>query len=743
MADNQEFSKFTLTSKKDPISGAYSIASYDKDVRAFLNAVKSALPKDAFFSVGEKELNKQGKLKIDIYTHKEEANLVRKALDERAGDLYFKGSTEEKYKITKARQLPDSVQESLRREESDKINKENRAEGEKTRKAITGTALKVIGAVTVLTDIARRILSSVLTMSTQAIRDATTAHNLGMTYGTMRELSNLETAHGITKGTFSGALSDIQSKFGNITDIDENALGSLALVMGSEIESLVKSGIGGERPEALLGSILDAYNERANAGYNSIGQYVGEVEARRELYSQLNKVSPQIAELFATMQEERNNVNSIYRKQADTFDEWRRLFNANRGGFTTADYGVVETLGQYTNQIAGIAEQIKQGVMIKLAPKLADALQKISNWRIGMTERDSWEMDDRNRQANKDFIAQIDRQLEMFPEIEGFDPLLPSVSYEDRISQSYRATLLNAKAKAEKQNKKLSGVGDATKTLNQLMVSAINTAQSDYETAYVLGEVRAPYSEETMWEVVNRLLQTGGISTEEIEFERQRVIKTMTDEKVKSELEDRQRRKKEIVSTMAVRPYSEIRQALQEAGLESAPYEVKTGWFGKTKTVIDDYTKELSDSEKQYIMESLSEDEINSRLIQSLFDLYGESKGLDYSAYRLGKEDIKKLGTESEAYAMSLLGGEQSIFDKAQGYLGTYGFVGGTDAGGTYRIVLDINKDGKIDKSDIVLWEGQGFRGFQGQFSATATVGNNDIKINYSNALQQSASETR
>lgn len=734
MADNQEFSKFTLTSQKDPTTG-YKIASYDRDVRAFLNAVKSALPKDAFFSVGEKELSKQGKLKIDIYTHKEEANLVRKALDEKVGDLSVRGST---YKVTKARQLPDSVQESLRREESDKINKENRAEGEKTRKAITGTALKVIGAVTVLTDIARRILSSVLTMSTQAVRDATTAHNLGMTYGTMRELSNLETAHGITKGTFSGALSDIQSKFGNITDIDENALGSLALVMGSEIESLVKSGIGGERPEALLGSILDAYNERANAGYNSIGQYVGEAEARRELYSQLNKVSLQIAELFATMQEERNNINSIYRKQADTFDEWRRLFNANRGGFTTADYGVVETLGQYTNQIASIAEQIKQGVMIKLAPKLADALQKISNWRIGMTERDSWETDDRNRQANKDFIAQIDRQLEMFPEIEGFDPLLPSVSYEDRISQAYRATLLNAKAEAEKQNKKLSGVGDATKTLNQLMVSAIGTAQSDYETVYASGGFRAPYSEDTMWEVANRFLKP-----EEIESERQKVIKTITDEKVKSELDDRQRRKNEIVSSMAGRPYSEIRQALQEAGLESAPYEVKTGWFGKTKTVIDDYTKELSDSEKQSIMGSLSEDEINSRLIQSLFALYGESKGLDYSAYRLGKEDIKKLGTESEAYAMSLLGGEQSIFDKAQGHLGTYGFVGGTDAGGTYRIVLDINKDGKIDKSDIVLWEGQGFSGFQGQFNATATVGNGDIKLNYNNAMQQSASEAR
>ena len=77
------------------------------------------------------------------------------------------------------------------------------------------------------------------------------------------------------------------------------------------------------------GEELNVFNEKANAGYNSVGQYVGEQQARRELYSYLLKISPQIADIFATMQEEQHNVNSIWRGN-NTFAEWRNAFPTER-----------------------------------------------------------------------------------------------------------------------------------------------------------------------------------------------------------------------------------------------------------------------------------------------------------------------------------------------------------------------------------------------------------------------------
>ena len=44
MARKQSYTKFEISSLRDPVSGGYSPSLYDKDIKAIVNAVKSSLP---------------------------------------------------------------------------------------------------------------------------------------------------------------------------------------------------------------------------------------------------------------------------------------------------------------------------------------------------------------------------------------------------------------------------------------------------------------------------------------------------------------------------------------------------------------------------------------------------------------------------------------------------------------------------------------------------------------------------
>ena len=246
-----------------------------------------------------------------------------------------------------------------------------------------GALIKLVALLTGVTEITRRILSSMLAFSQQTVRDMTTAHNLGMSYEAVRSYHHIETAHGMKEGTITGAISDIQNMFGNITALDENALNALAVVMGGEIKEAIDMGLGSSNPDKVLGMILDKFNERANGGYNSIGQYVGEQQARRELYSYLLKVSPQIADIFATMQEEQHNINSIYRNQADTFEKFKNLNITKRGGNGELDYGVTVTLGEEWNQLKDAVDQIKEAFIVSFAPSLLALVRRLADTRVG------------------------------------------------------------------------------------------------------------------------------------------------------------------------------------------------------------------------------------------------------------------------------------------------------------------------------------------------------------------------
>ena len=425
MANADDFIRYSIYSNKDPSTGKYNIPSNDSDFRKFERAIKSALPSGAFYYTN-KEMSNSGRARWDVYVHPASSNAVGQSLGTIEQSLLFKGSKgqqgAEKYHVTRPQKVDDLLLKTLQdlekqQTENNKHERDRRDRGGGGSSDSEGTKqskwqhLKIVALITTLTDITRRILSTVIDRATITSQNMLTAHNLGMSYDAVRGYRQAEIVHGLKTGTVTGAVADIQSKFGNITSLDEKALEALAVVMGGKIEEMATMGLGASNPEKVLASIVDAFNERANSGYNSVGQYVGEQQARRELYSYLLKVSPQIADIFATMQEEQHNINSLYQNQADTFENWKNAFPTARGGNGWAQYGELKIVSEQWQQIKSIVDQLKEGIAVTLADSVMRLLQRIANSRAFMTESEKVEANIRNKKANQAELEAINRTL--------------------------------------------------------------------------------------------------------------------------------------------------------------------------------------------------------------------------------------------------------------------------------------------------------------------------------------------
>ena len=435
---SDEYKMFTVRSLPDA-KGEFDIKDIRRDLSSLVNnAIKSALPENAYFKVGEKQIAPNGQISVNVYMHEDQSALAEKSARQQIESLSHRGSISPRYEVTPSKDVSEDVTKALVADEQE-MNKEQR-EGIRFNR---GTLLRALAILTAIANIARRILSSVTSMAQQTAKDMITANNLSMSYDAVRTYRQVETIHGMKEGTITGGISDIQKMFGNITALDEKALESLAIVMGGKIEEMVKMGLGSSNPEKVLGAILDTFNEKANAGYNSIGQQVGEVQARRELYSYLLRISPQIADIFATMQEEQHNVNSIWRNSYETFEQMKNAFPTARNN-TPADYNVSATAGQEWNKALGVMKQILQSIQISLVPEVLKIARWLSNNRSFMSESQKAQLNRENYVKNEAFIRSADATIS-------------AIEAKGNLTDAQRArvrVLKEAKKKAEDANTK-------------------------------------------------------------------------------------------------------------------------------------------------------------------------------------------------------------------------------------------------------------------------------------------------
>ena len=735
-----DYTKFTIVSKKDRYSHGYDIPDYERDMKAIVNqAVKSALSEGGYFKTASRVVDKKtGETRLDVYVHTADAGVVQSSLKTELGKLVYKDAqgrptTREKYTVS-------SGDASAR--EAKALSREERAQerDSEPQRFNRGAWLKVIGLLMTIANITRRILSSVIDFSTQTARDMITAHNLGMSYESARNYRHVETAHGMKEGTMTEAVSGEQQKYGNITSLDEKSLEYIALIMGSKVEDMAKMGIGASNPEAIVEAIVDRANELANAGYNSIGQYVGEAQARRELYSYLLKYSPQVADIFATMQEEQHNINSLFRNQADTFAEWKNMIPTKRGGHISAEYNIPATVGQEWNVVKEIYNQIKEGIQLNLAPWILSLLRRLENIRWGMTDREKKELDERHRSENTEFINSAKIQLSQLGDTEADKQRKMALEYYIK--------------EAEKENAKKENVASMAVTPDEIVVKGqelaetairfrVATKQEEYSPAmkyvvdeYLDEETRENFFSKRRQEAFSKARRDSDNKIKSIEKQREDNFKAqavaMTEDKNSPYYApDYNLVDKGIALAMAdVELY--FGDTMKQKGeweewsklkniYKKQAWAVKHGYAGfysndKVQSISHALLPEnafgLSDKEKQVIYKgivglegNLSEEDLYEELYNKYFNILAGhlANELIYQSKESATEGTVAydLDVLQRKYGYDLSGLAEKLGNGASGRI----ISSATREGDiiTHKIVFDLNNNGKVEASDVLL----------------------------------------
>ena len=668
-----------------------------------------------------------------------------------------------------------------RKNQKEKDKEEQKRNKQKSPIKIFSLLTKILGVLTIGFDIVRRILSLVTEQGKMAVRTSTIAHNLGTNYQQARQIESAERVSGLETGTITGAMSDIQSMFGNITNIDEGALETLALIMGSKIEDLVQSGIGGSNPEVLVGEIIDAWNERASTGYNSVGEYVGEAQARRELYSLLNKVSPQLANIFALMQEQRTDEASLYKNLASgKFSDWvNGLSNVNRYPVNTIGEGLLKEVSQYANNVNDLIEQLKHGIAITFAEPAIAVLRSISNIRWGMTGKNNLDLDIKNLESNNAWKKHAQAMLESLPSERG------SMSANDWLlvetQRKYYNKQIENVEKQEEQRKKGKHVQDVSKTkleeqgelgkdlsvaktaikamveqkpnlgknlINRYLTGLGLTSDEVASSGYLIEDIlladeylrtHSPtYTEDINKEYEKNLNKLNTESETKLLKSKQKEI----DEEYNSDFNEALaktrskvlkkkpllKRSTNIATSEGLNNQLEIMQELEKQGLVS---DVKIFESGGMAPPVVTYTKnipqasltseekeEISANNAKLIMKETLEN-LNKELLTYLNEqVYKETEQAGQNLNTFTVLDLVKSDKLSNMLIADLLKGEYSVIGSNV-----------KDSGGenVYRLAIDINKDGKLqDTEEIMLSTGRGFYGKEGNLG-TVTIEGTEI----------------
>lgn len=339
-------------------------------------------------------------------TTKAKSNLVR-----RLSNVYLKDAMRYSRDTVDRQKDKDDEREQRREEKEEKSNR---------RKAFHTLTL-IIGTLTAIADITRRILTATLARASEIKKESLDAKSLGITYANMREYKAQEVAMGMKEGTFASAIGALQSATGDISNLDTNVIKELAKVMQSDVIEAINNGLGRSDPEKLMGMILDAYYKRGQAGVNSLGQQVGKYQAERELSTALEKAGlGDIAEILRNMFY--TNDTGIYKGRVGRetpFEDYMKLVMAYTMGLTPTDYKKASELGAVVDSLKKTFNDLKNNLETKLLNSLGGLIDKINSWQIGMSAEERVTTNEEKRQLNKQQIEHMQKLTEQTkPQVE-------------------------------------------------------------------------------------------------------------------------------------------------------------------------------------------------------------------------------------------------------------------------------------------------------------------------------------
>lgn len=264
------------------------------------------------------------------------------------------------------------------------------------RKGDVGSLIKKSLAITLLVslvDITRRILTAVLDFGTDVKQRSEASVEVGTDYITNRDFQKQEKAMGIPENTFMSGLQSIQSAFGNLAYLDENAMKILAPVVGNKLEKMVLMGEGASNPKGIMELILESFYKQGLAGKSSLDEQIGQVEAQRELTSALEKAGfSELAKILNNMFY--TNSFGLYKGMIGTENPMQDYFSLAKNipsGLTAFEYAHIAELEQVIENLDSKFLMLGNTIKGKLILSLEDILNKINNLQLGMSDTDKFD----------------------------------------------------------------------------------------------------------------------------------------------------------------------------------------------------------------------------------------------------------------------------------------------------------------------------------------------------------------
>lgn len=378
--------------------------------KSFHGALAQKTAKEAVAAVGgtavpDPSKKMKDRMKIDFAVSENEWN---QALQNAGGDA-TKATTSLSGKfirrnLKQAEKYSDDIQANQKeKDEERQRGKEEREDKSNKRKMLHWLTI-VVSFLAGIADITRRILTASLARASEIKKEQVEAKSLGISYTNAREYKAQETAMGMKEGTFTSAIASLQSAFGDVTHLDDNALGELAKVLKGDVVEAINNGLGRSDPEKLMKTILNTYYERGQSGVNSIGQQVGKYQAERELSTALEKAGlNDIANILRNMFY--TNDTGIYRGRIstdDSFADYMGLITAYTMGYGAIDNKHLSELGAVVDSVKSKFELLKENLEKLVLVSIGGLIQKIDNWDIGKSAEEKLQDTRTNIQLNAD-----------------------------------------------------------------------------------------------------------------------------------------------------------------------------------------------------------------------------------------------------------------------------------------------------------------------------------------------------
>lgn len=272
-------------------------------------------------------------------------------------------------------------EDEKKKKEEDREKEREEAKSQRLLLGSIGVAVMILKQVY---DVAKRILTSIMQFSVAEKTRQVQENTLNIGRGKYLKNQYVSTASGLGSDVVNEAVQAVQEKFGNITELDEKSIEKLALVMGNRVQDLIKSGMGGNNPQALTEEIVNSFYQRVLRGENSVGQQVGQAQARRELVSYLSKIEPNLAKMLTTMLE-LNTTGAL----KGSISSWQDVVNAllpmHRLGVNELDYNAVSAFGQELNRATANLASFGNDLKAWAVKYLGFAVDKINDAETFLT----------------------------------------------------------------------------------------------------------------------------------------------------------------------------------------------------------------------------------------------------------------------------------------------------------------------------------------------------------------------